>query len=322
MSLKDFSHCLGVPLFLLTGIANCGVLTTPISDSLWVANDESSPVAIAAVPAGNASTTPLPSWGVSQWDGPVPLTYPYTQTLYPNGNWALANSSASVQYDNTTQPWLGSVYTLAQNGAGLACNPSPNMEYDLFLGPKSDEAMGSNAQSAPYGMTASQPLSSLQALSFNLGLEIKYEQIGSYCGINQAGYVLGFLFRNISTTPAKAFFYQIYFRRPTRVGGTVVLGQPNAELFIDTDGNVGVDDHISNVASGLQAPVPGSSRIAYSTNILPRLVSIIQSGGPNGNSFDPNLSHYVLTGTYFGQNVWGDSLTTASWDNFNIATAP
>ena len=319
MSEKNRSIRVGIAILCLAGCVNAGILTTPVNESLWILNDEPTQAAISNTPAGNASAVPQPTWGVEQWNGPSRLTYPYTQTLNSNRNWSLTNASASVQYDKTTSPWLGGAFTLAQSGAGLPC--SPLTEYDLFLAPKCVEAsMGSLAGAAANGMTASQPLSTLQALSFNLGLQITYEQLGTNCAINQAGYLLGLLFRNIITS--KTFFYQIYFRRPTRDNGIVILTQPDNSFFDDGQGNIGIDDHITNVASSLQAPVPGGPRLGYSVNILPRLAAIIQSGGSGGKAYDTNLSHYKLAKTYFGQNIWGNSLTTATWDNFNIITSP
>lgn len=319
MSEKNRSTRVGIAILYLAGCVNAGVLTTPVSESLWVLNDEQTQAAISITPAGNASAVPQPTWGVEQWNGPSRLTHPYTQTLNSNGNWSLANASASVQYDKTTSPWLGGTFTLSQNGASLPC--SPLTEYDLFLSPKSVEAsMGSLAGAAANGMKASQPLSTLQGLSFNLGLQITYEQLGTNCTVNQAGYLLGFLFRN--TVTSKTLFYQIYFRRAAIDNGSVVLAQPNNSFFDDGQGNIGIDDHITNVASSIEAPVLRGPRLGYSVNILPRLTAIIQSGGPGGRSYDTNLSRYNLTKTYFGQNIWGNSLTTATWDNFNIITSP
>lgn len=283
-------------------------------------NDDGTQSAISPIPAGNAQNTPQPSWGVGQWSGLYPLTYPYTQTLQSNGNWQLSNASASVQYDKTTEPWLGGVYTLAQNGVGIACHSAPHSEYDLFLIPKNNQANhGVNAQNAPNGMQATGPLSSLQSLSFNLGIQIKYEAIGSNCAPSQAGYLLGLMLRHTGT--GKILFYQLVFRAVRRDGNSIVPIHSTNDAWTEF-GNWGFGDDIRNVSPTLAVPVPGGPRVAYSADILPRLKTLIQTGGPNGNTFDSNVANYTVISAYLGSHVWGATQVTTSFDNFNLISTP
>lgn len=229
----------------------------------------------------------------------------------------MANSAGAVSYNNTTAPWLNGVYSVAQNGAtGLACGT----EYDLFLQPKSGfGGFGSYAAGSPNGLTQSQLLSTLSAISFNLGLNVVYEQQGNNCIHNAVQYMLGIHLYNSSKS--KHFFYQIVFRRSN-------ASVPNYEGWIDGHGNAGVDDHISLVSPGAPLPLPGHGRVAYSVNIRDRLIGLINRGwasnGASGSNvtFDNQPGNYAIVGVFLGQALWGNSLGTSEWDNFNLIVAP
>ena len=69
MSEKNRSTRVGIAILYLAGCVNAGVLTTPVSESLWVLNDEQTQAAISITPAGNASAVPQPTWESSSGMG-------------------------------------------------------------------------------------------------------------------------------------------------------------------------------------------------------------------------------------------------------------
>lgn len=328
--------------FFTVGSTSAASLNTTLPPSLWVASNHDTQAAVG--PAVGSSALSQPSWAVLQWyvgrDGrtiqmPPNKYFGYLQNSGgwnnyihnefqgQNEKWSLANSAAAVKYNAIDEPWLGGVYTLAQNGQDL---PSPcGGESDLFLSPKGPlNSFGSLAAQAPNGFSSSMPLSSMNNLYLHAGVNIVYENIVQKCpdpSENKIGYGVGIFFRNISNN--KTFFYQLIIR-------SSFAQQPANGWyggFVDAGGNAGVDDYIENL--GQPRPVVGGGRVAYSAvDLLPRIKSIISKGwayngaGPSTFNFDPNLSNWRIDGTFFGHFMWGGVVAESKWDNFMLQSSP
>jgi len=240
---------------------------------------------------------------------------------------SLANMAGLIEYNAIDESWLGGTYTLAQNGITLDTMPCGG-EYDLFLTPKGPlNYLGPLAAAAPNGFTSSAPLSNLTSLYFHAGVNILSEIVTNKCQnppINQVGYGMGIFLRNINNNTT--FFYQIIFR--SSVPGSQT-SNGYYEGFGDAGGNVGVGDHVSNIAPNIIPPSPGGGRVAFSAvNIFPRMKQIISQGwayngaGPNKVYFDSNMSHWRIDGLFAGQFLWGGVYAESKWDNIRLQAFP
>ncbi len=284
---------------ILPTITGCRELARQPGSALYIQDSDDARLSQLA---GDRSAQP--TWLISQWGIPTDLTG--SQTAAPTTNWQIANPYGRVNYLANVN-----IYELGQNGqnAELPCGT----EYDLFLSP-----VGQNFPNLPQGNSASRTLDKLDTLAFQIGAKVTYESITSRCRplgkVDYAHYAISFV---LSSTTQQTLFYQIGLRTSGLNYGPANMAWCPDYNDSRTAHQFCADDDISSVNSSLQDLTVGQ-RIQYATDMLPRLKQVLQSGfgKVDGERLDGNISHWKLTGVYFGLIIQGGANIASQWDSF------
>jgi len=282
------------------------VLTDGPESALHVAASDSVRPAFRGID-GDA-TVKAPTWYVAQWGIPVDLR---GGVRAPKGaDWRIDNAHARVN-------WIAGArtYELAQDGStdALPCGQEEN----LFLAPTTPGDYPGHA----VGLEPSLPLSMLASLPVNLGLEIVDERVEQRCAEapNYAAYTLGLVLTTVGTPEPQALYYQVMFRdsRGLAVAHRWCPGYESADTAVFC-----VDDGLEPIFDQPE-PVVGGGRSAYRLELLASLRSVIASGhrkqGAPRRVIDADLSHWRVTGLYYGQITMGGAVPTSRWDGFSLS---
>jgi hypothetical protein len=284
---------------------NEAILTDGPESAVHVASSNSVRPAFRGID-GDASVR-APTWYVAQWGIPVDLQ---GGVRAPKGaDWRIGNAHARVK-------WIAGArtYELAQDAStdALPCGREEN----LFLAPTTPEDYPGHA----VGLEPSRPLSTLAALTMTLGLEIVDERVETRCANapNYAAYTLGIVLTAEGIPEPQALYYQVMFR-DTRGMAVAQRWCPGYE-FADTSVFC-VDDGFAPIF-GEPEPAVGGGRRAYRLDLLAPLRAAIASShrkqGAPRRVLDADLSHWRVTGLYYGQIVMGGAAPTSRWDGFSL----
>ncbi len=255
-------------------------------------------------PAKLYGTEEQANWVITQWD--IPKELPPLKDNRTN------NEYASVIYNPP-----GS-FTLSQDGTFLPCEkkfPSGRKladEFDLGIGPL-PRAIASTK-------VARIPLSQLTSVLLSTTFQVNHSNfVAGGCKVTQSNAGAGFVLTNLISK--QAFFYQISFASFRDQNGKMepINLKPN---WFFTGNNTqsgkhnqfGYGDRIWS-SYGISQALPGNP-LDIKINILPKIKERIRSGARFG--VDQDLSHWAITGEYYGQAIWGHTQLSTTWKNISL----
>lgn len=252
-------------------------------------------------------TSPAADWTIVQWNIP--------QDLPPFSNGYAANQYASVHFSP------GGI-SLTQDASALPCNkiyPSGRQlvdEFDLFVQP-----VNKTTPDLPQGFRGVRaPLSQLSAIVLAATVTPAVPQLAdATCKITRAG--AGFSVVLTDPQTRQTFYYQLGFAAFHAQGQTMAPEQLPANWFF-TGTNIqagaarqfGFGDRIWTSYGASPAPAGQPSTLSF--NILPQLKQLIAQGSKFG--MDQDLSHWAVTGMYYGQAVFGHVKFGSQWQNVSL----
>lgn len=250
-----------------------------------------------------------PNWHIAQWNNPDPFVGGVSYAAGPGQSWSFSNNSTRVQYYTTDAPWMiPGTYELAQSAADNF-NPLPcGVEYDLFM--ETTGAAGYQTYDnvpAPYAFKTSAPLNQLSNIELQFGLRVQYEAIqSSRCPTTYAAYVIAL---TLNSSQGYGMFHQLFLRdsRPnTSANNTPCPGYPS-------NGTYCFDTTVDQLEGGPSMQDKFLPRVYYDLNTLASISRAIAS------TPDPDLSHWQVTGAYFGHVMQGSIDSVSQWDSINIS---
>lgn len=255
---------------------------------------------------------------------------------------------------STSAPWGSAKFslqngvpteTILQNGGALACTNmmgSPH-EYDISITPNGrSPGYPTAVNTAVYASNKDFPKLS-QLASFNLTGTFTVAAASqpvpvSPCRVNHAGAGYGVILIDDAVSPPQMFWYTVLL---VHVCMPVSAANPGKEYqncqairdsrtpiwFWSGSGGAGrhvtqdmlgrvsiahyaVGDPLANYGVG---SIDDNQPHALSLDLLSRLSALITSGK---DSIDPDLSHWRVAGVSYGQELWGDTLLSTTWQGF------
>jgi hypothetical protein len=254
-------------------------------------------------------TSPDANWKVAQWNIPADLP--------PFADGASGNDYASVVFAGAGG------YTLEQTTQNFPCEkkyPSGRTlvnELDLFASPNNQNDVG--YPSAALHNRAS--LAALHHVHHEIDLDLlSVSVVDGDCPITQVGFVTALVLTNQKAR--QTLFYQL---RPAVLryrDGVMSTKMTEPGWFFTGEnlqagghGQYGFSDNVG--ALGAAEATPGST-MAYSFELLPRLVEVIERGSDKG--LDQDISHWILSGTFHGMGAFGHVHVRARWSGFVLTT--
>jgi hypothetical protein len=334
----------------LAGIAACALA------AVWAAPARSQPLQPFAPPGGfvlaepglgkgrevvlYGETSPRANWRIAQWGNPGDGTSPKLPPFMPDRDvpngvqaaWksAMADGGSSVVVRQLKDGSFAEI--LSQNGANLPCvrEGAPN-EYDLFIA-----TQGKNARGLPSAMLAEntgKPLPDLAQLSaLRVRGVFSVVHVGEPptrlgCKVNQSQSLVSFVLADTTAKPPQTLFYQLGFDQHCLPKAPPWCQHFQPHYFNGGSGgnggtSFGIDDHLPSYGLGL---VTDTRPHTIDIDILPTLERWIRLGttgeAPGTKrgqplQLDTDLSHWRVSGMYFGQHIWGDVDLSTSWTGF------
>jgi hypothetical protein len=286
-------------------------------------------------------TTPGANWFFADMGAPGDLP-PLSYKAAPGGGvWS------------SRQPWAAVSLRLAagvptemlrQNTAMLSClTPGGQAkEYDLGIWPNGENPGYPSAVNPVYGSNRNFPRLS-QLASLTISGVFTYDGASrplpvSPCAVNHGGISLGIILIDNAVTPRQMFWYSLQLANaclpisaddPGRDFASCSAGIRHPQVWWYWTGRAGPGRQVSQDAAGALTAVhfavgdimpafglreiTGHQPVPLSLDFLPRLAALIGSGK---DGIDPDLSHWRLAGTGFGQSLWGDTAMGSTWQGF------
>ena len=265
-------------------------------------------------------TGPFPRWHISQWSIPGGKLPTFQRSEGPMGT--IYESNAAEAEIRIVMPADGESdkFIMAQNGRVLPCTNSNGSarESDLFVGAAGD---GSKLPLVPAQVIPRDAMPALSRLK-SLVISLEGESVGENlkfskgCDVNQGSAIVSLILRNDFSNPKSVLFYQLSLYSfcgkgsPARV--EICLKANTTEHFFSRVNPFGISDHVEL----FDAPHPDhKSPSVYEVDLLPRLVAGLKSGR---RILDQDPEHWKVSGTYFGQIVWGDVSFKSTWKYFRV----
>jgi len=253
-------------------------------------------------------TSASADWTVAQWNIPTELP------TFQNGVTQNQFARVSIEAD-------GSV-TLSQYGDALSCRKqyasgmSDVHEFDLFLRPNNGTPPG-------YPKATTGPSARLGELSHIFhAIEVEPRSVeakDASCQVTKAVFLTAIVLANPSKR--QTIFYQLRLGAFTAIGSSLSsINLPPFWFGKGTDprtartGYFGYDDSISSYE---QEPVAINKPSKFALDLLPRFTALIREGAQF--ELDQNLSHWIISGAYHGEIVWGHIRVSSHWQNFSLA---
>lgn len=225
-------------------------------------------------------------WQFSQGKNYNPLE---PQSFDPNsGSWVIANANTRLAFLRSFQG-KQNVYEIAFGNNGCR-EPEPDSEVDLFLDPVGTPMNNGN-------------LSEVGELRLDVGYIATQSIKQSGCSVNRSTAVASLYINDVATH--KTLALQI------ALGGTD--DKSNSYFPFVWGGNPGIDDYISNFGGNY---VKGVGQATNTVDLLPRIVSLIQSGAAGGST-DPR--NWYLAGFNAGLINFGKVNVSTNWHGLQFA---
>ena len=263
-------------------------------------------------------TGPDPNWSVDQWNIPDGALSPFTAQIV-DGN-TVYYSSAPEASVKIIQGRQGTQIDLAQNGEVLPCMTKTGLprESDLLLSANSSPVNSPGVPGMALEGRSNPSLSVLSSLRFKANLVVTEGVIraGKECGVSQGSALLGIILSDAQSHPQQTMFYQLSFDRlcgiQPRGRDKLCHEMRRTPLFFSRKNPYGVADFLPLLGIPF---MHGHDHLHLDFDVLPRLQEIIQTG-PEGS--DHNLSHWVVSGLYVGQAIWGGVTLGSSWQGIRL----
>jgi hypothetical protein len=146
-----------------------------------------------------------------------------------------------------------------------------------------------------------------------------FKVLDESCNITQAAFLTAVVLRNTSTR--QVLFYQLRLAVGRSRAGLLTWALPPQTWFFrgtnvqsGESRQFGFDDDVTSY--GERPLTMGTDRI-YNFDLLPRLTDLIGDGAKFG--IDQDFSHWVLSGTYHGSNLWGHLTVASDWSGFSLS---
>ncbi len=264
------------------------------------------------------------NWAISQWNIPGQSA--------PSWIRGYRSQNGNIDVQVIEQNGMPSAVSLSQDGGLLPCFPDPKSEYDLFVGPNW-KGFASAFPSA--GPSVNTSLDSIPALLMSAELTVTniWRASSRACGVNQRAIDFSAVFSNSGDQahPGQTLYYDLapYATRCDAVASDAIcdarINFPAYFYFDGTGDNAYRDDagKIIHQVFGYdddftvynKPTLVLSQSQSYEIDILPRVKYVI-AHGPNG--MDTDLSHWRLSGIYYGSHIWGNVGIASEWRNFNV----
>lgn len=315
------------------GICLAGLLLPPAGFARAAGTDLTAPLGNAVLlkpqlaahgaPQFYGASGKAPRWNIAQWG--IPGEHRPNGGLPPFRTWTWNGVTVQTSAGDGTLVRLvhgsdGTTAQLGQNGAYLACrNPSGEpREADLFIQTNDGTANGARRPGFLSSGTTAIPLGKMTHLyqSVTLSLTASLAARPKPCAVNQSGALTAFVLQDRAAHPTQTLFYQFSFSNqcgpgtPARVR-LCEAKRPAPSWFFDKN-PFGVDDSIPLIGRPLLRS--GETR-SYHLDLLPRLLQVI-AHGPHGLDRDPG--HWVITGVYIGQHIWGGVVLHSTWSDYRL----
>ncbi len=235
--------------------------------------------------------------------------------------------------------------TIMQNGGALACTSLMGMphEYDMSITPNGKNS-GYPTAVNPALYASNQAFPSLgQLASFTLSgtftVDVASQAVPvSPCRVNHAGAGYGVILIDTKVNPHQMFWYTVLLTHACMPVSATDPGPEyqNCQAIRNHRGPIwfwsgagGAGRHVSmNLLGGVTTAhyavgdpltsygvnlVNDNEPHALSLDLLSRLTTLITSGK---DQIDPDLTHWRVAGVSFGQELWGDTLFSTTWQGF------
>ncbi len=194
---------------------------------------------------------------------------------------------------------------MGQYANGTACETSAGLpsEFDVDVSPE--------ASAKPAVAPALSAMSAL-TIAGNVVIEAAGATPGaSPCKINKTSATVGVVLIDNAVTPAERLFYTVQLF--ASAGDPV---KPPGWYWTGDHVTAGVDEWgYSDIPAsyGASPPTVGDHSVALSFDVLPKISTLITSGG---KGIDPDLAHWSLAGVSYGQAHWGDAYLVTAWSGW------
>jgi hypothetical protein len=235
-------------------------------------------------------------WHVSQWNNP-------SGNLPDFQNGSTSNNSLAVIIRSAP---IGSV-TIAQNGKMLACTTAKGtpIEFDGLIGTNTSKN-NQRLPSAERAISDKVSLASYTALVQEINLNILAASILSApprCPVSKAVAIVSVVLSN--QTIQSTLFLQIILGSVNTSPRAVwwARGKPNGRFGYNFPAEQGTE----------------STRIGEERQFRIDLLSMLRNLIENNNvGMDPDLRHWVISGAYFGNAIYGDVKFVTTWSGYQL----
>ncbi len=286
------------------------------------------------------ATSSAANWNIVAWSNPANQSYmsPLLNIPTYNGGNLVAQTWIANQNANSIQPMAVSLsldlqhntssQMLIQNGSYNTSNDTTcSQENDLFVFPNSTTY--NTAYPNAYSTTATNPtLDKVTAMTVNGQVSLlsasNTTTTPSPCSLNMGSMIYALSFSN--TSSGATFYYQLglnffYFNGSNATYNSIFSsGVLNENYFFTGAGNEwGIDDPITSYTN----PATGSAYTLFQNpgaynlnlNVYPRIAYLITNGQ---YGLDTNLSHWKLSGIYYGHTQHGTAYIGSNWSSANF----
>lgn len=266
-------------LFIWCRVEAGEIITPP--HGFWIASKEEKGQLYGPT-SGNAD------WNISQWHAPKGELEGFKGGVAkgPNQNVRVLDGSYEIESD----------------GNGLACG----QEYGAFAGANNPRVH----KRYPSAYRESPPLSAMRRLKHRIALTPLAELVRDRnCQVTRGVIMTAVVLRNTHTDAT--FFYQLRLRKVNRAP------EPHWWWKGERGGgkgkNFGFGDNLETFGMG---DAQLNRRTIVEVDLLPRLKELLRDPQVN---IDRDPSHWVVSGTYHGQGIYGNIKILTRWDSFSLS---
>jgi hypothetical protein len=297
-------------------------------------NDDKVPFNIGGYTNKNETTN---NWKIDQWSNPdlmtqfiaMPADKPYQKKWYVDSTF----ESVQVLKDFNNNFNIQLTQTGRNHAQAVPCTRPSGRPYelDLFVAPtdkrskaksgQNSAALADNPNKSPLLMLNTM-LSLTTTGTFKLSNLAVPLSTDTPCEMNSVMALLAFIFTNPKTAnkPAQVFYYQLslFTRCDTSAPQKYCKNNNNKPHFwsagVQTKPNGSLAFGMNDFLSSYTQPLINDANPHFiAVDILPRINEIISSGV---YGLDTDLSHWKLSGMYYGQAIWGAVQLTTQWQGF------